>query len=44
VSGVKQLRWLRDKLVGDQVVPATGSEAHRRQDWIAVVPLALLGP
>ena len=43
----KHLRWLQDKL-GDQVLDrlilTTGSEAYRRKDGIAVVPLALLGP
>lgn len=44
---VKHLRWLRDKL-GDQLLDAvvltTGPQAYRREDGIAVVPLALLGP
>jgi uncharacterized protein len=44
---IKHLRWLSEKLgdqVVDQVVLTTGSEAYRRTDGIAVVPLALLGP
>jgi uncharacterized protein len=44
---VKHLRWLSEKLgdqVVDQMVLTTGSEAYRRADGIAVVPLALLGP
>jgi uncharacterized protein len=44
---VKHLCWLREKL-GDQVLDAvvltTGPQAYRREDGIAVVPLALLGP
>ncbi len=44
---VVHLRWLAKKL-GDQLVDAavitTGSEAYRRSDGIAVIPLALLGP
>jgi predicted AAA+ superfamily ATPase len=44
---VKHLTWLKQKLgdrVLDQVVITTGPEAYRREDGIAVVPLALLGP
>lgn len=44
---VKHLRWLRDKLgdrVLDTVVLTTGPQAYRREDGVAVVPLALLGP
>lgn len=44
---VKHLRWLRDQLgerVLDQVIITTGPSAYRRDDGIAVVPLALLGP
>lgn len=44
---LKHLRWLEQKLgdrVLDQVVITTGPTAYRRQDGIAVVPLALLGP
>ncbi len=46
-SDVRHLRWLRDQLpqtVVDLVVVTTGSQAYRRRDGIAVVPLALLGP
>jgi hypothetical protein len=43
----KHLRWLKDR-IGDQLLDAvlvtTGSEAYRRDDGIAVVPAALLGP
>jgi predicted AAA+ superfamily ATPase len=43
----KHLRWLKQKLgdtVLDQVIITTGPQAYRREDGIAVVPLALLGP
>ncbi|HYI80491.1 MAG TPA: ATP-binding protein [Thermoleophilaceae bacterium] len=43
----KHLTWLEQKLgdrVLDRVILTTGPEAYRRQDGIAVVPLALLGP
>jgi hypothetical protein len=43
----KHLRWLKEKLgdrVLDQVIITTGPNAYRREDGIAVVPLALLGP
>lgn len=44
---VRHLLWLRQK-IGDHfldgVVLTTGTYAYRRQDGIAVVPLALLGP
>ncbi|GAA4357144.1 ATP-binding protein [Angustibacter luteus] len=43
---VVHLTWLADQLgsdVVDRVVVTTGSEAYRRRDGIAVVPLALLG-
>ena len=46
-SDVKHLRWLREQLpdrVTDLVVVTTGTTAYRRNDGIAVVPLALLGP
>ncbi len=48
VSGkdVRHLLWLRDQLgdqVRDLVVITTGPTAYRRNDGIAVVPLALLG-
>ncbi len=44
---LKHLTWLKQKLgdrVLDQVVITTGPMAYRREDGIAVVPLALLGP
>lgn len=44
---VRHLRWLQEKLgeqVIDSVVLTTGAHAFRRDDGIAVVPLALLGP
>ena len=43
----KHLTWLKQKLgdsVLDQVIITTGPKAYRREDGIAVVPLALLGP
>jgi uncharacterized protein len=44
---VKHLHWLRDQ-IGDDLIDAvvltTGREAYRRQDGVAVVPAALLGP
>lgn len=43
----KQLTWLEQKLgdrVLDRVIITTGPAAYRREDGIAVVPLALLGP
>ena len=44
---VVHLRWLRDQL-GDDLLDAavitTGPYAYRRQDGIAVIPAALLGP
>lgn len=44
---VSHLLWLKDRL-GDQLLDAvvvnTGSDAYRRKDGIAVVPLGLLGP
>lgn len=44
---VRHLLWLRERL-GDELVDAvvvtTGPDAYRRQDGIAVVPAALLGP
>ena len=46
-SDVKHLRWLREQVpdrVTDLVVVTTGTTAYRRNDGIAVVPLALLGP
>jgi predicted AAA+ superfamily ATPase len=44
---VRHLRWLEEKLadrVLDRIVLTTGPQAYRREDGIAVVPLALLGP
>ena len=44
---VKHLSWLRQKLgdrVLDEIVITTGPTAYRREDGVAVVPLALLGP
>ena len=44
---VRHLRWLRQEIgdeLADAVVITTGTEAYRRQDGIAVVPAALLGP
>lgn len=44
---VKHLRWLQARLgdrLLDSVVVTTGPTAYRRQDGIAVVPAALLGP
>jgi len=46
-ADVAQLAWLRHQvpdLVVDTVLLNTGPEAYRRQDGVAVVPLALLGP
>ena len=44
---VRHLRWLQDR-VGDRLLDAavvtSGPDAYRRQDGIAVVPAALLGP
>jgi predicted AAA+ superfamily ATPase len=44
---VQHLLWLRSQL-GEQLVDAaivtTGTHAYRREDGIAVVPAALLGP
>jgi predicted AAA+ superfamily ATPase len=49
VSGddAQHLRWLKQKLgdrVLDHVIITTGPTAYRREDGIAVIPLALLGP
>lgn len=49
VSGAdaRHLAWLGEKLgdrVLDRVIVNTGPSAYRRDDGIAVVPLALLGP
>lgn len=46
-ADVRHLRWLQDRLgpdLLDAVVVTTGRDAYRRQDGIAVLPLALLGP
>jgi predicted AAA+ superfamily ATPase len=46
-AAVKHLAWLKDRLgddLLDAVVVTTGEYAYRREDGIAVVPLALLGP
>ncbi|WP_281389267.1 hypothetical protein [Ruania alkalisoli] len=43
---MRHLTWLRDQLgdrVVDLVVLYSGTEAYRRRDGIAVVPLTLLG-
>ncbi len=44
---VRHLHWLKDQL-GDDLIDAavitTGPYAYRRQDGIAVIPAALLGP
>jgi len=45
-ADVRHLHWLRGELgdrLADAVVVTTGSDAYRRSDGIAVVPLALLG-
>ena len=46
-SDLRHLHWLKDQL-GDDLLDAavitTGPEAYRRQDGIAVIPAALLGP
>ena len=44
---VSHLNWLKEQLgdrLLDAVVVNTGSDAYRRKDGIAVVPLGLLGP
>ncbi len=44
---VRHLTWLRNRLgdeLLDSVIITTGSHAYRREDGIAVVPAALLGP
>jgi predicted AAA+ superfamily ATPase len=46
-DAVRHLRWLRDRLgddLLDALVVTTGSAAYRREDGVAVVPAALLGP
>jgi len=45
-NDVRHLRWLKERLGSDlidSVVVTTGPTAYRRDDGIAVVPLALLG-
>jgi predicted AAA+ superfamily ATPase len=45
-ADVRHLHWLRNQLSDDTVdllVITTGSNAYRRRDGIAVIPLALLG-
>lgn len=44
---LRHLKWLSDRIGGgllDAVVVTTGQDAYRRQDGIAVIPAALLGP
>ncbi|MBM3266289.1 MAG: ATP-binding protein [Candidatus Sericytochromatia bacterium] len=44
---VRHLHWLKDRLgdgLLDMVVIGTGAYAYRREDGVAVVPAALLGP
>lgn len=44
---VRHLNWLQRELgdeLLDKIIVTTGSEAYRRQDGVAVVPAALLGP
>ncbi|GAA4138744.1 hypothetical protein [Leifsonia shinshuensis] len=39
--------WLKQQLgdqLADMIIVNTGSAAYRRQDGVAIVPLALLGP
>lgn len=46
-TDVRHLRWLAHQMgerLLDSVVLTTGTHAYRREDGIAVVPLALLGP
>ena len=46
-SDVAHVKWLSAQLgdqLRDRVVVTTGTEAYRRQDGVAVVPAALLGP
>ncbi len=46
-SDVRHLRWLQRRepeRIADAIVVTTGEFAYRRQDGIAVVPAALLGP
>lgn len=44
---VRHLEWLKERIgdrLADQMVVTTGEYAYRRNDGVAVVPLALLGP
>lgn len=44
---VRHLNWLHDKLgdsLTERVIITTGPYAYRRQDGVAVIPFALLGP
>ncbi|MFT4036047.1 MAG: DUF4143 domain-containing protein [Patulibacter sp.] len=44
---LRHLRWLGDRLgdtLLDRVVITTGADAYRREDGVAVIPAALLGP
>ncbi|MGL4744990.1 MAG: hypothetical protein ACRCXL_11460 [Dermatophilaceae bacterium] len=44
---VRHLNWLHAQIGGrlaDRVLITTGAHAYRREDGVAVVPLALLGP
>ncbi|EQD47521.1 ATPase (AAA+ superfamily) [mine drainage metagenome] len=44
---VNHLLWLREQLgstLTDMAVITTGTHAYRRQDGVAVIPAALLGP
>ena len=46
-SALRHLKWLSDQIgddLLDAVIITTGEHAYRRQDGIAVVPAALLGP
>ena len=46
-SDTKHLSWLEQRLgdgLLDRLIITTGPTAYRRQDGVAVVPLALLGP
>ena len=46
-NDVRHLRWLQREINADlldAVVITTGTEAYRREDGIAVVPAALIGP
>lgn len=46
-ADVRHLLWLKERMgddLADMVVLTTGRAAYRREDGVAVVPLALLGP